>query len=291
MKLKTIKHDKSPWEFVIRMIFLILGLLALGIVAMFAVVNTVVRGIVYESVAAQVRLETTIHAEEIERWLTVNAETVRVLGYTLVALPDEDNFQTLTAHFVQEHPYFESVFIGLNDGRMVSGGGWQPTSDWALFDRPWFYLARDVGNSQIIYSGPMVSASTGNFVVITSIYLPSIGVVVGGSIPVADVLHELMGMHVASGDGFLVLMDSDRQLIAYPQQELYALKDRLAYHEYGEFISFVDDTLGLSYLITTPMRTVGWTLAAIVPVETLEVLSSQNLMQIIYPLVFLLAVI
>ncbi|MCL2600475.1 MAG: ATP-binding protein, partial [Treponema sp.] len=107
----------------------------------------------------------------------------------------------------------------------------------------------------------------------------------GFSISLAGVL-ERIGQHPVKGDGYLMLVGADNEIVFHPNPE-YApspdgvLRD-LRHIGNGElmashiadgvlFAELVDCYLGHSYFMATPLDIVGWTLVAIIPSDAARV--------------------
>ena len=301
------KHHKTKLNFSVRLALGITALSLLGMVIIFVIVNTIVRGILYDSVIGAAQRDKTIYANEIDAWFGTQTQTVRNLATVLSALPNEQHFADIAKNFVADYDFIDNVFIGFADGSIINGRawvpanagdelggiGWGPWENWKATNRPWF-MAASAASGEVIATEPYLSQSMGNITVAMSTWVPDlggVGAVVGFSISI-DYILQRISQYPVMGCGYLILVGSGGGIIVHPNAEYAPCQDGHLYNirniPNGEFmmehiaigvdfVEFNDWNLGPSYFLSTPLEVIGWTLAAVVPVATTRLIVLQHL--------------
>jgi len=263
------------------------ALLILGLGLIFGIVNTIVRGLVYDNVSGIVLRSKIAHAAEIDEFFGSVAKMVRGLAISLGTLPSEEHFAAIAESFVAEYDFIENVTIGFSDGRVISAVGWLASDGWGFANRPWYAAAAAAGAGVFVVTEPFVSSPLGGIAIAKATWAPGIGGVggaVSASVPMYHVFELVAGREVMA-NGYLILVGPDGKILAHPDVEyspaiygadsVWTLNIRSIPN--GDFLmdsisagqtvtEFQDHRLGRSYLITIPLEITGWTLAAVIPV-------------------------
>ena len=272
---------------------LLLGIVALsvlGLGAMFGIVNTIIRGIIYDSAIGIAQRDTIIHAREIDAWFENSARFVNNLTTawrTTGIAPGEDHgIDPLAASFVEESEYFVEVYVGFENGRFVGGSGWIPDPDWDPTTRPW-YVAAMSAQGEAVTVLPFVHEETGQgFVAAVAKWVPDLDgmeAVVAVGIRL-DYITEMVERYTVAEGGYLILLGPDGEIISHPNPLYNPTMDglqNLRNIPNGELLMeivasgsgierFSDFRLGLSYLMVFPLKTAGWTLAVVVPISVTQ---------------------
>ncbi|MCL2192665.1 MAG: ATP-binding protein [Treponema sp.] len=297
---KFTNRHKTRLSFSVKLVLGIATLSLLALVTIFVIVNTMVRGIIYDNVVGVAQRDKDIHAAEIDNWFGTAGKVVSSLSTVLRALPSEEHFATIAEEFVAEYDFIENIFIGFADGRVITGVGWIPPEGWLSTDRPWYIAATAAGEGRLAATEPYLSYSSGNIAVAISTWLPSIGAAVGAAISINSVLERIDEYHVMA-DGYLILIGEEGCIIAHPTYaprpgvEMYSLRNI----PNGDFLMnniaagtrlgvFNDDELGQSYFIAVPLETIGWTLIAVIPTSVTRGPLLRSLALIMFTLAALL---
>jgi len=178
----------------------------LGLVVMFFIVNTVVRGVIYDNVIGITQRDTTIYAREIDAWFQNSYQLVEYLTITWQTTgiePGEGHaVDPIAASFMRKFDFFMEVYVGFEDGRFVGGSGFIPDPDWDPTTRPWYRAAMEAPG-EIVTVLPFVDDFTENLIVAVSQWVPELGgraAVVGVGIRFSAIL-ETVERHQGNGRG------------------------------------------------------------------------------------------
>jgi len=281
---------------------------ALGLAVMFAIVNTVVRGIVYDNAVYAARSGTTVHTGEIDSWLKRTnhlVEHIAVTWRTTGVDPGAGHGRDpIAASFVEEFDFFEDVFVGFGDGRFVGGGRRLPDPEWDATAHPW-HAAAAASPGQIVTLLAYSPRAYGHGVVATlSKWVPDLGgtdAVVAVDVRLDHVL-DVLARYRALGAGYMVLLGPTGEIVFHDVPHynpgpagLHMLADipggdrMAAIIASGRDISRFDDfRLGPSYLMPFPLATAGWILVAVVPAAVTQRPVMLNMAAIMAALALLL---
>jgi diguanylate cyclase (GGDEF)-like protein/PAS domain S-box-containing protein len=290
-------HPKKNIHFSIKLVLGVAVISVLGLSMVFATVNTLVRGTIYDNVIEIAERDKIIYAGEIDMWFAVANQTVESLASSLRALPSVEHFPAIAAAFTADFGFVENVFIGFADGSVFNGIGWTPSDVgddlggvawgpwqyWEITDRPWFEDAKAAGEGVTIVTEPYMSLTTGNITAAIATWLPDlagIGASVGFSVSL-DFIADALNMPVMGG--YLMLLGTDGTII-FHQNPIYSpcsscvegKMHNLRAIPNGQFLmdsmdggikfaEFYDHLLGSSYFIATTLGNVDWTLVAVIP--------------------------
>ena len=296
-------HEKRPRimksNFIVK---LIIGLVVLSFFAVLSVglvANTFVRNTIYTNLLEIAGRNQTIYANEIDEWFAIAKERVRSLAIIVNELDTEEDMESMAVSFVQNNEAIENVFIGFSDGRIINGIGWVAPEGWTSTDRPWYIAAREVPIGEIVITGTYLSYASGNVAVSVATYVPGlsgVGATVGTAIPINTIL-ERVTLHPVISDGYLMLVDmaSGGEIIIHPSpyyspgvdgraQNITDIANGNFFSNHlltSEIVQFEDTFLGSSYLITTPLNVVDWTLIAVIPTAATESVVLQYIFTIV----------
>jgi len=303
---------KPKLSFSRKLVLGITTLSVLGLVVMFGIVNTVVRGIIYDNVIGITRRDTIIHAREIDAWFKNSNQFVEHLTVTWLTtgITAGTPFGTdpIATSFVNEYDFFMDVYVGFADGRFIDGSGWIPEPGWDPTTRPW-YKAALAARGETVTVLPFAHNETGyGLISAVAKWVPDLGgmeAVVAAAIRI-DTILDMVRRYEVVGGGYLILLGPNGEIISHQNPEFNPTEDgmlnlrdihkgeRLTYvlknvDDYGNGITrFMDAELGLSYFMVFPLTAAGWSLAAVVPAEVTQGPVFQSLLLIMATLAVLL---
>ena len=290
------KHHKTTLSFYVKLVLGMVAMSVFGLAAMFFIVNTTVRGAIYDNVLGIVQRDKAIQTSEIDIWFGTASQTVNSLATVLQNLSSEHYFLTIAESFVAEYDFIENVFIGFADGRAINGAGFVAPENWLSTDRPWFVAAEAAGEGVMATTSPYMSYATGNIAITVSKWVPGIGdggAAVGAAVSLSPVLYSI-SRHPVMANGYMVLLGPYGEIFFHPDHALepdgeipglrdipggYFLMDNLAAGV--TFGGFDHVELGPAYFTATPLKTVDWTLVVVVPAEVARAPVSQSLAAVI----------
>ena len=301
--------QKPKRSFFRRLVLGTTTLSILSLVVMFFIVNTVVRGVIYDNVIGITQRDTIIYAREIDAWFKDSHQLVEYLTITWQTTGIEPGvghaIDPIAASFMREFDFFMEVYVGFEDGRFVGGSGLVPDPDWDPTTRPWYKAAMEAPG-EVVTVLPFVDDFTGNIIAAVSQWVPELdgrAAVVGVGIKLSAIL-ETVERHQVAGGGYLILVGPNGEIISHPNVYYNPTPDR--FHNLGDIpngellmeiiassnriAQFNDFRLGPSYFMVFPLEAADWILAAIVPATVVRGPVVQNLTLIMVTLaVFLIA--
>ena len=300
---KFTKRHKTRLSFSVKLFMGIAILSLLGLGTVFFIVNTTVRGVIYDNVVGVAQRDKDIYAGEIDTWFGTAGKVVSSLATVLSALPCGEHFETIAESFVAEYDFIQNVFIGFADGRAINGARWTAPENWLSTDRPWYVAAYAAGEGVMAATDPYLSYATGNIAVAISTWLPDLGGVgaaVGAAISIEFILDRV-SEHTVMADGYLILVAENGNIIAHPRYaprpgvEIRNLRDIPNGYRLMGGISdgvrigeFNDVNLGPSYFIAVPLESIDWILVAVIPIMATREPVFQSLALIMLPLAVIL---
>jgi len=300
------KRNKSGLSFSAKLGLGITAISLIGLAVVFLIVNTMVRNIIYDNVVGISQRNKIIYANEIDAWFGIPAQTVMGLATVLGALPSGEHFADIASSFVADYDFIENVFIGFADGSVINGIGWRPSPEtagseldgvgwgpwehWKATERPWFTASREAGEGVVATTTPYLSLTMGTITAAMGTWLPDllgVGAAVGFSLSLEYVIAKT-NEHPVIADGYLMLVGSNGEIIVHqnadyapcarrPDGFIRNVREIYNGELFAEKIAagveiawFYDRDFGPSYFISSPIRTVDWTLVAIIPAEAMR---------------------
>jgi len=287
----------------------VIAISIIGLVSTFIVVHTIVRSTIYYSAINIAQRDILIQAHEIDAWFMKHSQLVRHMATTWMTVgvePGETGFgpDPIGANILQKFESLTGIFVGFENGWHVNSHGWVPGPGFHAARRPWYTVPEAAGGAVTI-TLPYVRLLDGNIVTSMGMWLPyfmGMEAVVAMDIQLAYVFY-MIAAHEFPDGGYIFMIGPDGEIIIHPNAEYMLLPDRDARNlrdiHNGEFLmdnvkartafaEFYDATFGLSYLVTTPLETVGWTLAAVIPVAATQRLVNQRIITIMFALTIVL---
>jgi len=290
--------------------------LLIGLIILYFIINTTVRGVVYDNLIITAQRDKQLYADEIDSWFRTSYAKVQTLaevftamsypqGYRGLGFRDYDetdrNFIEIAERIVQENDYIHNVFIGFADGSIINGAGFRPPpgGEWQSTHAPWFSAAVEAGEGNIIMTDPYWSNAHEAFTAGIATWLPElndVGAVVGISVSQADIFNAIAHDPIL-GDGYRMLVARGGSIIFHSnpiimQDENISTIFDLASGEYLaesfreriNFANFYDEDLGESYFVSARLPTVAWTLLDVIPAHAVQTPVSQSLTAIMIPI-------
>jgi len=285
--------NQTKSKFYIRLLLGGSSLMAVGLLALFFINSTFMRGTLYDHVMDYMQQTQALYAQEIDMTFLAKRHTVEAMSLALAALPDEQLFHEVMAQFVARYDFIEDAFVGFADGTLINGSGWGRDTGvhhaglgwiaegWTLSTRPWFVAALAAADYEWVVTEPYVSASMGNITTAIALWMPDllgVGGAVGISISLEFVLDNLRD-HPILGDGQLILLCECGDVLFHPDARFAPVDGvipRLQTLPGGDFIarsihtsatlvSYENFQFGASYIVIAPLTQVQWTLLSIIP--------------------------
>ncbi|MCL1880902.1 MAG: ATP-binding protein [Oscillospiraceae bacterium] len=234
-------------SFTFRLAFLTIIISLLGLAVVFAVVNVIVRDVIYDGTSGKAKRDAIIYAEEVDKWFYNASGVVESLGVALSVIDREctvndcriECFENVAISFRENFEFIENVFIGFSDGSIINSINWQPFpiedgaeygvgwgpwevdgGGWTTLERPWYTIANEVGVGNVGRTEPYTSHSTGHITFAMTTYLPNlagVGAAVGFSMSIEHVLNTLGAKEVIL-DGHIVLVTDNGDIVFHPDE-------------------------------------------------------------------------
>ena len=284
------QNQKRKLPLTATLVISIIILALLGGAALFFVVNTVIRGIMYDRLISISERDVAIHAYEVDAWFLRYSNFIEHMATTWEAVgvdPGETGFgpDPIGARFLAESDALVGVFVGFENGWHVNSSGWIPPDDFDATTRPW-YLVPEAAGGEVAITLPYVRLLDGDIVASIGVWRSDI---IGmEAVVAADIrlqyVFDMIAVRSDAVDGFFMLVGPDGEIIVHgqtdymltPYQESLNLRD--AHHgemlmqsiQSGESLSYEHHIFGPVYFFSTPLSAVNWTLGAIIPTAPAE---------------------
>lgn len=160
------------------------------------------------------------NAERIQGWAKEKIASLERTAVHISSLEsnDEQAIQNMLEKAAQADQFFYSIFIGLENGRLIDAKGWIPEAAYNVRLRPWYQLA--VAANDTIFTPVYMDNNKKSLV--TSIALPirlkGAEGVLAANIPLDNITEQVKSISYGE-TGFGVLLDSDGRIIAHPDKQ------------------------------------------------------------------------
>ena len=296
---------KTKKSFMMKLALSIISLSVLGLLAMFIIVNTIVRNIIYENVTGIAHRDVNTISMEIDAWFDISNHIVHNLSRVWPGLGVEF-IKPISDNLIAEYDYIADIYVGFSDGSIIGSGAEVPGEDWDSTTRSW-YIDAHRARGEIVITSPYMSALE-NLGIITSVtkWVPDMGgmeAVIAVSIDIDSVV-DMTNRYRLAGGGYLILIDQHGEIVSHPNTEYIPgtagimnlvdipngemLVEKIASAAHLEMID--DVRFGSSYIMTFPLNSTGWTLAAVLPATEITDPISQYLLIILLAFAAILVV-
>ncbi|MCQ4085983.1 methyl-accepting chemotaxis protein [Saccharibacillus sp. JS10] len=175
-----------------------------------------------ESVSESLKATATNTAEEIGGWINGNAKVVETTAVNLQAtVPfDQITIKHLQAFTIDSNKdKLGDMYIGLEDGTMIDGLGWQPPAGYDVKARPWFIEAKAA--NALNFSNPYLDPAINNYSVSIGYPLQDasgnfVGVV-AGDMRLQTLTDTINNIDIPGG--FALMTDKTGMVLAHPNEE------------------------------------------------------------------------
>jgi len=304
-ELIIIMRYKSRKSFMIKLALSIIALSIVGLVAMFIIVNTIVRTTIYENVIGVAHRDVRTVSLEIDNWFNTSNHIVSNLSRLLPEIGME-NIKPISDGLLEEYDFIADIYVGFADGSILGSGAETPGDDWDSTTKIW-YIDALAARGELVTTSPYLSALE-NLGIITSVtkWIPAYNgmeAVVVVSIEM-DYIIDMVNQYRLVGGGYLILVDRYGQIVSHPNIEYIlgaggimnladipngdVLMDHISLEAHIE--RFEDFRFGTAYIMTFPLESTGWTLAAVVPAVAIYEPVSQYLLVIMLAFAAILVV-
>ena len=253
----------------------------LGLLILFMIINTYIRGHIEEQVRDGYYNRNTIMANEVDYWLRYIANLVNGMGFAVHQLPKESMY-CVTESFEYFNDYIAIAFVGFPDGHAIASHGMSPEPGWYSFERPW-YIDAIVNPGQTVISTPYWSLTEEAWVTSASRFFSEVyeAGAVAAVLVTLDSMLEIISMFEIDG-GYVFLITSDGDAISHPHNysptdRLFNIGDSPTYSDVltlilagGDFIPFINRDGIESYIITMQMGLADWVLVSVVPAQAID---------------------
>ena len=285
-------YKKSSTYLKILIFSIILCIIGMGIIITMSI-STISR-IFHENITNIAQSEKLIYSNEVENWFVTATHTLRNFASILSFLPTEEYFQDIATIFVKENDFIENTFIAFSDETFINGRGQDLPESNSITERPWFHYPRKAEPYEIIISTTYRSLVNENTTVAIATYLPQLGGI-GASVSITihlDYILEEFQNSTIIGDGYLILLDSNMQIIIHCNQYYTPNSDGFTHISEipnGDILyeaiqnrlctgTFTDNSVGDAYFLinTLDLGSTDWTIIAVTPsyITNQQVMSS-----------------
>jgi len=292
---------KTRLNFTLKLFLSITAISILGLIVMFFIVNTTVRGIIYNNVVEVTQKDARYISREIDAWFGISYHLVNNMARILPTL-GVNYISPIARSIVSEYDFLKRVHVAFADGRSMSccDGIWDATA------KPWYRTAM-ASPGQLVTTVPYRSVIEAHGMVATvAKRVPNLGgveAVVAVDIKV-DYVINMVNRHRPTAGGYLILAGPRGEIISHPNAA-YTLGARGIIHlrdiPNGQILmnnilpgagveEFTDRELGFSYLMTFPLNVPGWTLTAVIPASSIAGQVYQHLLVIMLTLTAVMVV-
>jgi len=289
----------------IKLALSIIALSIMGLVAMFIIVNTIVRTTIYENVIGVTHRDVRTVSIDIDNWFNTSNHIVSNLSRLLPDL-GMDSIKPISDGLLEEYDFIADIYVGFADGSIMGSGVEAPDDDWDSTTRIW-YIDALAARGELVTTAPYLSALE-NLGIITSVtkWIPNFSgmeAVVVVSIEM-DYIINMVNQYRLAGGGYLILVDQFGEIVSHPNIEYIlgpggimnlvdipngdVLMEHISSQAHVEV--FDDFRFGPSYIMTFPLESTGWTLAAVVPEDAISEPVSQYLFVIMFAFASILVV-
>ncbi len=197
-------------------------LLAVGI-AFMALFSASIFGYLYGEAETRSHIDSFLQSEAkgiacaLEGWLTEKASVIKVLESVIGEMDTPEQVDSKFLQHYRRDSDISDIYIGFEDGRFVSGIGWQPPVGYDPRSRPWYIQAKKA--DRLNFSTPYLDLTTGKYAVSVGIPVKDkAGRTVG--ILAEDILLETLTQRVQDIDlgglGYGFLIDANGTGLSHP---------------------------------------------------------------------------
>ncbi|MDR2167864.1 MAG: methyl-accepting chemotaxis protein [Clostridiales bacterium] len=258
-----------------------IALLSLGgLVILFVIVNTFIRGMIVEQVRENYAANNVIMANEVDDWLEELKSLIDGMALSVTQVPREFMFG-ITRNFQANHPDINLAFVGFPDGYAIANHGNPPADGWYSYRRPWYIVGMENRGIAAITATPEWSITGQSWAIFAGRYLPELDGGTYGTVGFVinlDEVSAIMSRFEIEGGGYVFLMGAGGEFISHPDPAL-APTDRLfyltdndiyrdIYHRImtGEdFIPFTTAGGVESYVLSENLGGADWIMVSVVP--------------------------
>jgi len=290
---------KTRLNFTLKLFLSVTAISILGLIVMFFIVNTTVRGVIYDNAIDVAQRDAHYISREIDAWFSISSHMVNNLARIWPVLGTE-HISPVACALLNEHDFLVNVYAGFADGRLLSGCN--ASSAWSA--QLWYGKAT-ASPGRLITTIPYRAATAEHGIVATvAKWVPDIGgmeAVVAVDIKI-DYIVNMVNRHSPAG-GYLILAGPRGEIISHPNAGYATGPGGLVYLRdiiNGELLmnntipgagveEFNDRELGLSYIMTFPLEVPGWTLTAVIPASAIAGQVFRHLLVIMLTLTAVMA--
>ena len=276
--------SKKKRKLSVKLFMLVFIITVLGLMTAVAVTNTIVRNAIHYNIIQATHQSMEKNALIIDNWFVQKNALVNEMAMIINALGEEYAYE-VTRSFVDNQDAVVIAYLGLPDENMLVsaqlGLDWMPPAGFYVPLRPWF-IPVDAGFMSYITEPHVSYAYPYSLVVTVSARLPEFDTVMGADIVIQELVYLVESFELAYG-GYMFLVTPEGSIVSHPDSQLAptttSLRNLRSFTVYdvffqnrgeGELTRFISSTGDNSYLLTYRLSSTGWTLAAAVPVATIN---------------------
>ena len=266
---------------------LTLGIAALsiaGLLALFLVVNTIIRDMIVAQVRENFESNNKIMANQVDDWLVEFKHLIDGMALSVSQVPRQYMFG-ITHNFQASHDNINLAFVGFPDGYAIANHGNPPAPGWYSYQRPWYIVAMENEGRTAITATPEWSITGQSWAIFGGRFLPEVDGSPYGTVGFViniDAVMDMMDSFEIEDNGYVFLMGRGGEIISHPNPE-YAPTDSLSYITdtpyrdlfprilSGEnFIPFTAENGVSYYVLYENLDGADWIMVSVVPASVIN---------------------
>lgn len=204
-----------------KMLVILVPIIIISLLASSGMVYQFSKNKITEQILTSNEKESSLLANETGLWLGRFFTLVDMTAKTDNKIPlDNQQRLELMAEMMKIDPAVTDIYLGLANGVMLDGSGWEPPADYDPRTRPWYTSA--INANQTAYSDPYVDLVTNQ--VVTSVSSPildqsgNVKGVLAADVQLNAVTDRINQLKIGD-DGYVVIMTNAGVFVAHPDPE------------------------------------------------------------------------
>jgi Methyl-accepting chemotaxis protein len=204
-----------------KMLMILIPIVLVAICAVSTVCFIISKNIIIDKEEELLTQTSKSYANNIDGWLTNKLEVVdSIRESVLVSNYTSGSELQYLIHMAKKYPEFSDFCIGTEDGELIDGAGWVPSSDYVVKERPWYMDG--IKSKKIILTTPFLDKATNKMVVSAAGQLNnadgSTRGVFSGDVSL-DTITDIIGKIKVGKTGYAYLVDNqDGTILAHPDK-------------------------------------------------------------------------
>jgi len=251
----------------------------IGFTIAFAITDTLIRNIVYNTIIESSYRERVIQSQQMDAWFDVGNQLVENIS-NILPYVDRSEIENIVVHIAEQNDFVASIWVAMADGAFYDSDRWVPSDDFVSQTRPW-WLAATQARGEVAITSPYVSADTGGLVVTFALHIQNLygqEAVIAMDVELGQ-LSAMFDTFQAQTTGYLLLIDSQGEIVIHPDSQYLPTEtgshnisfmpryaDIFRQFQAGEHIVLGTDQYGIpSYFMQSALFSTGWSLITVTP--------------------------